>query len=206
MRMNFASSPEIRQVIHSARNEVLLALPPSDTPPRTAVDVVAAHCLAEVGVCVRIYVAAAQRGTGNLLEAELTRLARVGAEIHTTSQPVPRMTVVDRTIVVLARNQFDYTQGGLIGRDLPFTALIVRSLMAEPAVSADRGANHPAAPEPLAREVLRQLVGGVKDAAAARELGLALRTYRRIVARLMDQLGAQNRFQAGYLAAHRDWL
>lgn len=58
----------------------------------------------------------------------------------------------------------------------------------------------------LDREVLRQLALGTKDETAAREMGLALRTYRRMVARLMDSLDARSRFQAGYLAGQRGLL
>jgi DNA-binding NarL/FixJ family response regulator len=60
--------------------------------------------------------------------------------------------------------------------------------------------------QPLEREVLRRLTTGSTDEAAARELGIALRTYRRVVARMMVRLGARSRFQAGYLAASGHWI
>lgn len=47
------------------------------------------------------------------------------------------------------------------------------------------------------REILRLLSGGQKDEAAARSLGVSVRTYRRRVAELMTLLGAESRFQAG---------
>lgn len=49
----------------------------------------------------------------------------------------------------------------------------------------------------LAPQVLDLLGQGIKDEAAARALGLSVRTYRRRVAELMDALGAESRFQAG---------
>src|SRR5690606_21762259 len=52
----------------------------------------------------------------------------------------------------------------------------------------------------LAPAVLDMLGEGVKDEAAARRLGLSLRTYRRRVAELMAALGAESRFQAGVRA------
>ncbi|MCA5894427.1 DNA-binding response regulator [Isoptericola sp. NEAU-Y5] len=52
----------------------------------------------------------------------------------------------------------------------------------------------------LAPRVLDLLGQGVKDEAAARTLGLGVRTYRRRVAELMDALGAESRFQAGVRA------
>ncbi|MCL1868787.1 MAG: DNA-binding response regulator [Promicromonosporaceae bacterium] len=52
----------------------------------------------------------------------------------------------------------------------------------------------------LAPRVLDLLSEGAKDEAAARTLGLGVRTYRRRVAELMDALGATSRFQAGVRA------
>ena len=52
----------------------------------------------------------------------------------------------------------------------------------------------------LAPSLLDALASGAKDEAAARELGLSLRTYRRRVAELMAAVGATSRFQAGLRA------
>ncbi|MET8169324.1 DNA-binding response regulator [Streptomyces sp. NPDC005329] len=49
--------------------------------------------------------------------------------------------------------------------------------------------------------VLRALTSGATDEAAARELGMSLRTYRRRVAELLVTLDAGSRFQAGVRAA-----
>ncbi|MGN6242472.1 MAG: LuxR C-terminal-related transcriptional regulator [Motilibacteraceae bacterium] len=51
--------------------------------------------------------------------------------------------------------------------------------------------------------VLELLALGAKDEAIARQLGISLRTVRRRVAYLMDELGASTRFQAGMEAAKR---
>ena len=53
---------------------------------------------------------------------------------------------------------------------------------------------------PEAREILRALGAGLTDEAAARRLGVSLRTYRRRVAELMATLDADSRFQAGVRA------
>ncbi|MEU0471100.1 DNA-binding response regulator [Streptomyces olivaceus] len=50
------------------------------------------------------------------------------------------------------------------------------------------------------RAVLRALGSGATDEAAARELGMSLRTYRRRVAELLAALDAGSRFQAGVRA------
>jgi hypothetical protein len=54
--------------------------------------------------------------------------------------------------------------------------------------------------------LLGQLAGGAKDEQIARALGMSLRTVRRRVAELLDELGAQSRFQAGVEAVRRGWI
>ncbi|WP_089156225.1 hypothetical protein [Micromonospora sp. NBS 11-29] len=53
----------------------------------------------------------------------------------------------------------------------------------------------------LGRRVLRALGSGVTDEAAARTLGMSVRTYRRNVADIAHELGARSRFQIGLRAA-----
>ncbi len=48
--------------------------------------------------------------------------------------------------------------------------------------------------------VVEALGGGATDAAAARALGMSVRTYRRRVAEPMPAPGASSRFQAGVRA------
>ncbi|MGW3043589.1 LuxR C-terminal-related transcriptional regulator [Kitasatospora sp. NPDC001159] len=50
------------------------------------------------------------------------------------------------------------------------------------------------------RSVLKMLRGGHTDEVAAQELNVSLRTYRRHVAEIMRELGANSRFQAGFRA------
>lgn len=52
-----------------------------------------------------------------------------------------------------------------------------------------------------ARRILHQLQLGATDQAAARDLAVSVRTYRRYVAEIMAMLGATSRFQAGVRAA-----
>ncbi|GAA1687823.1 helix-turn-helix transcriptional regulator [Fodinicola feengrottensis] len=56
------------------------------------------------------------------------------------------------------------------------------------------------------REILTMMASGATDDAIARRLGLSRRTVVRIVAGLLEQLGATTRFQAGAQAARRGWL
>jgi DNA-binding NarL/FixJ family response regulator len=54
--------------------------------------------------------------------------------------------------------------------------------------------------------ILTYLAAGLKDEVIARRLGIAPRTAQRRVARLMDLLGAETRFQAGLHATKMGWL
>lgn len=55
------------------------------------------------------------------------------------------------------------------------------------------------------QQLLPLLASGLKDEAIARQLGVAVRTVHRRVASLMEELGAQTRYQAGLQAARRGW-
>ncbi|MEV6394697.1 helix-turn-helix transcriptional regulator [Streptomyces sp. NPDC051907] len=64
--------------------------------------------------------------------------------------------------------------------------------------------------EKVSREIhetiVRLLAAGLKDEAIARRLGMSLRTARRHIADIMEQLGATSRFQAGVQAHARGLL
>ncbi|MFH8368362.1 response regulator transcription factor [Streptomyces sp. NPDC018031] len=61
-------------------------------------------------------------------------------------------------------------------------------------------------PSAAERQMLRMLMQGLTDSAVARQLGMSDRTVRRVVAQLMDRLGAQSRFEAGVRAVERGWI
>ncbi len=56
------------------------------------------------------------------------------------------------------------------------------------------------------RMLLEQLAVGARDEQIARALGLSLRTVRRRVAALLEELGVESRFQAGVEATRRGWI
>ena len=56
------------------------------------------------------------------------------------------------------------------------------------------------------RLLLDQLSAGAKDEQIARALGLGLRTVRRRVADILEELDAESRFQAGAEAVRRGWI
>ncbi|MEW2620522.1 hypothetical protein [Streptomyces sp. NPDC048106] len=208
MQMNYAGAAEVRRAIHDARREVLLSMP-ATCSVQDQVDITAAHSVSgSTGVSVKIYAPTPPSHRADRPEHGLAELAREGMQVHTAPGENPRMAIIDRSVVVLARNGEDYSDGALIGRRLPFTPLLARSLTM-PVPAGEQAEAGPAEPDelpPVSREVLRQLALGTKDETAARQMGMALRSYRRVVAQLMGTLDARSRFQAGFVAAQRGLL
>lgn len=56
------------------------------------------------------------------------------------------------------------------------------------------------------RSLLHLWAQGAKDERVARQLGVGLRTVRRLSAELLDKLGVETRFQAALVASSRNWL
>ncbi|MFI9065625.1 response regulator transcription factor [Streptomyces sp. NPDC053429] len=56
------------------------------------------------------------------------------------------------------------------------------------------------------RELLRLLGSGLTDDTAGQRLGVSSRTVNRLMASIMERLGASSRFEAGIKAAHKGWL
>jgi DNA-binding NarL/FixJ family response regulator len=73
-------------------------------------------------------------------------------------------------------------------------------------VGAQRDEGHGEGLSTGEKELLLLLAKGLTDEAAAKRLGVSLRTARRQMAALMERLGATSRFEAGLKAAQRGWL
>jgi DNA-binding CsgD family transcriptional regulator len=120
-------------------------------------------------------------------------------------QRVPHEFAVFGDEVVLCSAVWGSTEGGAVLMRLPllvraFTAVFDdawRSGLPVPDASVEQDAD---------TRLLALLAGGFKDEAIARYLGLSLRTVRRRVARLADDLGVHTRFQLGVVAQRRGLL
>ncbi|MGH3587639.1 MAG: DNA-binding response regulator [Pseudonocardia sp.] len=144
---------------------------------------------------------------GVLLDPVSARgLARVrdahGAQVRITTDEVNETILFDRRVAILAgnvsagrRSYSVITQPETVQGVVSLFEAVWRS-----ATDLDVYDASIAEIRQLAPQVLDLLGQGVKDEAAARMLGLGVRTYRRRVAELMDALGAESRFQAGVRA------
>ncbi|WP_416986004.1 DNA-binding response regulator [Streptomyces sp. T028] len=141
----------------------------------------------------------------------LRELAAHGIQVRIAATPMLQGTVfIDRRTMVLT-DPAPATPHGHDGRHRTYT------MSAEPSLVSGAYALFEAAWESATdlaaffdpdrprigaqgRAVLSALGSGMTDAAAARALGMSLRTYRRRVAELLVTLNAESRFQAGVRA------
>jgi DNA-binding CsgD family transcriptional regulator len=142
--------------------------------------------------------------TAPVAGTQLARFAVAGAAIRTMPKVPSDAIIVDRRIAVLP------VENGLTTLQLPSVVNTTIELFERVWSSAV-----PLTPESLPdgsepdlreRELLTLLFNGCTDVVAAARLDVSVRTVRRMVADLMNRLGARSRFQAGAKAADRGWL
>lgn len=132
----------------------------------------------------------------------LTRVSE-GQLVRVVSADFQNLLIIDRRILVL---------WGGAGAMLPSASVIqfpalLDSMRVFAKMSWGSGAElgaHLASDSGLTEisiRVLAMLEKGAKDEVAARTLGVSLRTYRRYVAQILEQLDASTRFQAGARSA-----
>ncbi|MFE6779822.1 hypothetical protein [Streptomyces sp. NPDC057702] len=130
-------------------------------------------------------------------------MSAAGAEVRTLDVLPPRLIVFDRSQAILP------------GPDDGELAVIVRNaavaryaaavfdlfwMTAAPFHGVGQGVPDREISRDIDSAITRLLATGAKDEVIARRLGVSLRTCRRRIAHLMDDIGADSRFQAGYLA------
>lgn len=147
--------------------------------------------------------------------AELQRRADAGASVR-IAQDVPfGLMTIDRQMVVCDSTRYsDEASGSFAHTGGPGVAALV-ALVDTLFSGATRlspsggGDERDASGHPLSardRRVLSLLAVGATDSQIARSLDVSARTVERRVRAVMDALAAGTRFQAGVLAAQRDWL
>jgi DNA-binding NarL/FixJ family response regulator len=153
------------------------------------------------GLLVRkLYTSAAL--ADDVQRTHLLQLLTVGAQVRICDAGLPHETIIiDRRVMLLA--------GPGVPGDREFTVTtspaLIDGVLAlfdatwEGAVPLADRQDLPML-DPDVRAILRTLSAGLTDEAAARRMGISLRTYRRRVAELMKALDSDSRFQAGLRA------
>lgn len=136
-------------------------------------------------------------------------LTDAGGEVRTAPVLPPRMLIADRSVAVVPIDPVDTKAGVLVLTGLGVVASLLTLFEQVWATAVPLGAAQSRDREgvtPLERELLNLLGQGHTDDSAAKRLGISERTCRRMMADLMERLGARSRFEAGLLAAREGWI
>ncbi|MFE0025223.1 LuxR C-terminal-related transcriptional regulator [Amycolatopsis sp. NPDC059021] len=148
------------------------------------------------------------------LSSTLSGLSLAGAQVRTDAEVPMEALVIDRRSVVLPVDRTGTgNQTGVAVFRLPGVVTATAGLFeriwqaAVPLAPAEL-------PDPddeqmltgRERDLLALLCSGSTDESAAAQLGISVRTVGRMVADIMNRLGARSRFQAGAKAVDRGWL
>lgn len=136
-------------------------------------------------------------------------LTDAGAEFRTAPTLPPRMILVDRRSALVPLDPADTRKGALYitapGTLASLLALFEQVWSTAVPLGADRAPDRQGLTDPE-RALLTLLARGLTDEAASTRLGVSARTARRMMAELMERLGASSRFEAGLKAAQRGWI
>ncbi|MBA9003149.1 helix-turn-helix transcriptional regulator [Thermomonospora cellulosilytica] len=139
-------------------------------------------------------------------------LSAMGSQIRITEDRINRLLVYDRAVAVVPVDPARAWRGALLVREPGLVAQMVAHFYTTWDAARDlkeylaaREGGGPQISE-HDRAVLRALASHDKDEAAARQLNISVRTFRRHVADLMGRLGAANRFHAALLAKENGWI
>jgi len=199
----------LRELFARCYQEALNVLPGDAVPAHLLADA-AEHDLAVLKRGVRFRTLyTRQQLTDESMRDYMHMVREHGAEVRIADTLPHRLVIFDRTVSFLPVDPRRPGGAALVVREPAITANLVmlfESLWAgAQGLEEALAAAAPAASE-LDRSVLMLMSSGVKDEAAARQLGISDRTYRRHVADILLRLGASSRFQAGVEAVRRGWL
>ncbi|MER7769117.1 LuxR C-terminal-related transcriptional regulator [Kitasatospora sp. NPDC096140] len=141
-------------------------------------------------------------------QAYVAAASDLGAEYRTTHELAGRLIIMDRETAFLPAAGPEL--GAAVVRDPSTVAYLYEMFeltwgQATP-FQESTGREMEAVARELHSTILRLLADGLKDEAIARRLGMSLRTARRHIAEILEQLGADSRFQAGVAASRAGLL
>jgi DNA-binding CsgD family transcriptional regulator len=140
------------------------------------------------------------------LSGQLNQLSLAGAEVRTEAEVPMEGMVIDGVAAVLPADRAGAAVFRLPGVVASTVGLFERIWPgAAPLIPADPDAVGPGLTS-RERALLDLLCSGATDESAGARLGISVRTVRRMVADIMNRLGARSRFQAGMKLADRGWL
>jgi hypothetical protein len=145
------------------------------------------------------------------MQQHLTKMVALGALVRTVGHIPDRVIFFDSETAVIADPRNSGGDAAIAIRDPSLVDHLYRSWEStwdsgRPFTSAPHGIGYGAAKDELRRSVVQLLESGMKDEVAARRLSMSISSYRRHVTDLMNDLGAESRFQAGSYAHRSGWF
>ncbi|GAB3870656.1 LuxR C-terminal-related transcriptional regulator [Dactylosporangium cerinum] len=204
-----AVQARLEELAQGIRMEALSLLPGAALP---APGLAAAHRnntdLLARGITIRTVMQDSARNDRPTL-AYAQSLTDAGAEVRTAPVLPPRMLIADRRVAIVPIDPEDTGAGvvQLTGSGVVASLVTLFEQVWSTAVplGASRARDRKGVTAQEA-ELLKLLSQGHTDESAAKRLGLSERSARRMMADLMERLGARSRFEAGLLAAREGWL
>lgn len=184
-------SPDIHATLTRARRDILVITTMGTTPGRRGIPFLFDHESLPRGVRYRILVPEAVRLAGPVT-ARLTDLADAGAQVRTVPDVPVDALVVDGSLAVLPGQ----------ARSTPAGTVMIRVFDSLWSAGTPFGMGVLNTRE---HQVLTMLSAGRTDESMAAQLGVSVRTVRRMISTLMGRLDARSRFQAGVRAASLGW-
>jgi DNA-binding CsgD family transcriptional regulator len=138
---------------------------------------------------------------------QLGALKRAGVAVRTIPHVPMNAIVIDGSVAVLPADTANGSVAVLRLTSVVVTALeLFERIWPDAVPLADSDLPDEADLSQREQELLRLLALGATDEVVAAHLDISVRTVRRMVAQIMNRLGARSRFQAGMKAADRGWL
>ena len=192
----------VAEQVHSCRSEIFTVQPSPGADESLLAEL--AETLSAAASHVRVrgvfpYGALLCPGPARILQ----QMAEAGVEIRTTGEVPPRSLVFDRRIAFLDDDLPGSGRSVVLVREPVVVDRIHQLLEWQWLNGTDLNVASAARSdldEQVKLSILRLLAEGLKDDVVARRLGMSVRSCRRHIAEMMNQLAASSRFQAGALA------
>lgn len=131
-----------------------------------------------------------------------------GGQFRTLPHIPLRAVIFDHKVAVVPRARDSRDRAGLVVRDPDIVQMFVYMFefaweLGEPFLTKDPA---PGQLTSTQRSILRALASGHPDEVIARRMGISVRTCRRHIAKMLEDLGAESRFQAGVKAHRAGWI
>ncbi len=202
-----ATRLRLRELADETEREAIAFAPGGPQPPdNRRASRPLSEALLERGVIVRtVYLDSVCNDVDSRAHAQW--LVDLGAQVRTVPSLPLRMQILDRRTALVPIDPEDSAKGAVLLREpgavTGLCDLFERVWQQATVFGSVPVATEPTLVSPQEEALLGLLAQGLTDEAAARRLGISLRTERRMITDLMQSFGATSRFQLGQQAAER---